>query len=76
MKRSFSVAILVIVVFNLSAQVETRTTNDEILNNHLRLNQKGLTDSYKLPVVDREKLLLEDEADKSAGLPFRFGHIF
>lgn len=75
MKKLLFSAILAFTLVNLTAQVLTRSTDKQTVDNSIKMNKIAMIKTFNLPKFDVEKLLAEDEVDKAAGLPFRFGHI-
>ncbi|MDZ4204111.1 MAG: hypothetical protein U1C46_04755, partial [Bacteroidales bacterium] len=76
MKKYILTALFAAILVNISAQVITRTTDSKTIDNSIKLGNKSVTTIQVLPKFDVDKLLAEDEAEKAAGLPFRFGYIF
>ena len=76
MKKYILTIFLAATLLNLSAQVITRKTDTKNIKNSIRLSNKIISSTEIMPKINIDKLLAEDEIDKEAGLPFRFGYEF
>ena len=73
MKYIVTLAVLMLSIATGVAQVQTQRLSPQELKSVKRFNPKSLPAAVKMPVVDVNALLAEDELEKGLGLPFRFG---
>ncbi len=76
MKKHFLSVLLTIIALNLSAQIITQKIDVKIINRKIKLEEKVNIDVVTMPSFDIDKLIAEDERNRTLDLPSRFGYGF
>ncbi len=76
MRKHLTILMVVISSLNLSAQILTQKTTSRTIDKNIKLKTISDIDIITMPILDVNKLILEDSINRSSNLPYRFGYAF